>query len=121
MRKRTILATFILVTYITSANASFWGSASDSIKKGAKDGDSIKNTVSDACTKYVINPLIVNPLKKILKLDKGDQIKRQMDSINNLAKTIDNLKRAGASRRKIALLSAQLSKKLDDIINRNKK
>jgi hypothetical protein len=136
MKKYNIIAAFAFTVFVLNIGAVgepvenkpwysriFGGmkTGADNVKNhivaGTNDGvkECAKETIKSAYTNFILTPLIIKPLQNILyPTNKAEKIKNETAEIIVLAEQIKKLKDAGASRRYISLLSAQLTKKIQD-------
>jgi hypothetical protein len=108
----------------TSVKDGVTGGASN-IMNGIKDGvkkcpeQCAIETIKKAYTTFILDPLIINPIKNILYPEsKAEKMQKETIAIITLAEQINKLKAAGASRKYISILSAQLAKKIEDSSSR---
>jgi len=91
-------------------------SAKDSAKTGVKEGvkaganEVVKETVKQTYATFILKPLFIKPLKKILGLDKGEKIQQTLQGIKARAEILVQLKNAGTKERKLIKARTNLAK-----------
>ena len=84
-------------------------------KEGAKTA--LKETVKELLKDVVIKPFLIKPITKLFGLDKDKKTGIKINFMLELAKSIDELKKAGASKKQIAEMSTKLAKQLNNILD----
>jgi len=87
----------------------------DNAKEGAKGA--VTETGKELLKDIILKPFLIKPIKKLLGLDRGDAEGRRIKFMLKLARTIDELKKAGASKKQIAEMSAKLATQLNEILD----
>lgn len=114
MKKYGVIAAFVFTVCAFNAKADTFGQ-----KVKAIPGDCIsevaKETTKAFWKTFVLDPYIINPLKKIWQPESAAEImQKKTASIVVLAKQIEQLKRTGADKKFVNSLSVKLTKEIEN-------
>ena len=85
------------------------------IKKGTEKA--VMDTGTELVKDIILKPYLIKPIKKMLGLDQDSKTALRVKFMLKLSRSIDELKKAGASKKQIAEISAKLATELNKILD----